>query len=202
MEMHPDISFLTLYSAAEPMSDAAFEQFCTINQELRIERESSGNLLVMPPVHTESGSYENVVSGELYFWNRQTGLGKAFSPSTGFTLPDTSVRSADASWVSNEVYAAISAGERKTFARLVPAFVAEVLSDTDSLRKAKAKAKMADVWIANGVQLGWLIDVKRATVYIYRANGSVEVVNGLDQTLSGETVLSGFELALALFQHG
>ena len=41
----------------------------------------------------------------------------------------------------------------------------EVLSPSDNLKAAKAKMEL---WIANGVELGWLIDGDAETVYVYR----------------------------------
>ena len=51
---------------------------------------------------------------------------------------------------------------------------------------------MKDTWIANGVQLAWLIDPYNEKAYIYRADGSTDVKKGFKkQTLSGETILPG-----------
>ncbi len=48
-------------------------------------------------------------------------------------------------------------------------------------------------YIENGVKLGWLIDPKNRKVYIYRANGEMEVLQNPEK-ISGEDVLVGFEL--------
>lgn len=197
LDIHPEALNIGLHGLG-PVSDEAFEQFCASNPELRIERAPNGNLIIMPPVHTESGYHESQIQIELGLWNRQSHLGKVFSASAGFTLPDESIRSADASWVANEKYDALSAGERKSFAHLVPDFVVEIKSDTDSLRKLKEK--MSNTWIANGVQLAWLLDVEAEKAYIYHANGTVEVVEGFDKKLSGESVLPDFEFDLNLLK--
>jgi len=55
---------------------------------------------------------------------------------------------------------------------------------------------MTDVWIKNGVRLAWLIDPKKETTFIYRADGSKEELHGFDRTLSGEDVCTGLELDL------
>ncbi|MEZ4825493.1 MAG: Uma2 family endonuclease [Bacteroidia bacterium] len=52
-------------------------------------------------------------------------------------------------------------------------------------------------WLTNGCQLAWLIDPKAETVWIYRPNTPVETIVGFSQTLSGESVLEGFEFELA-----
>lgn len=197
LDIHPEVLHFGLHGIG-PVSDEAFEQFCAANPDLQIEREPNGKLVIMPPVHTEIGHHEGEAFGQLYIWNLKTRLGKVFGASAGFTLPDLSIRAADASWVSNEKYEALSAGERKSFAHLVPDFVIEIKSDTDVLRNLKAK--MAETWIANGVRLAWLLDVAAEKAYVFHANGSVEVVEGFDKKLSGEEVLPGFEFDLSLLK--
>ena len=50
-------------------------------------------------------------------------------------------------------------------------------------------------YIENGAQLGWLVDPIQKRVHIYRPGTSVEVLDKPD-TVSGEPLLSGFELNL------
>jgi Uma2 family endonuclease len=71
------------------------------------------------------------------------------------------------------------------------------MSETDSLREAQNKMLS---YIENGVLLGWLINPKMETVYIYRADGTISKVEGFAQTLSGEQVLAGFEFDLSLLK--
>jgi Uma2 family endonuclease len=67
------------------------------------------------------------------------------------------------------------------------------MSPSDRLSKAKAKM---EEWIANGAQLGWLLDPDHRTVYIYRPNREPEqVVN--PERLVGEGPVAGFTLELA-----
>lgn len=50
-------------------------------------------------------------------------------------------------------------------------------------------------YMENGARLGWLIDADRTNVYIYRPGVPVELVEN-PESLSGEAVLSGFQLGL------
>lgn len=60
---------------------------------------------------------------------------------------------------------------------------------------------MTDSWIANGVRLAWLIDPYEEKAWVYRADGSIEVVKGFEgKKLSGEDVMPGFELELDEFR--
>ena len=182
---------------ADLMSDDEFFDFCQQHRSLRIERNADKTITIMEPTGNESGYVENRMTYYLtdYTMKNQETEGITFSPSTGFTLPTGAVRAPDASWLPLEKWLALPAADRKKFTHICPEFIAEVRSEEDSL--LELKRKMVE-WIENGVQLGWLIDPKTETTYIYRADGSVDIVEGFDKKLSGETVLKGFELDLAL----
>ncbi len=169
-------------------------EFCAENPDLRVELDKNGKLIIMPPIDIDGGINEGKAFGYLFAWWLTHEKGAAFSPTTGFKLPDGAVRSADAAWASPEKIEALSPKERKKFAPLVPDFVIEIRSKTDRL--SKLKKKMADTWIANGVRLAWLIDPKMKTAYVYRSDQSVEEFSGFDRSLSGENVCPGFELDL------
>lgn len=185
--------------ARPPMSDEEFFAFCRQNPDLRIEQDKHGNILIMAPVSFDSGNFESEVLISIGIWNRQTKLGKTFSPSTLFILPSGEKRMPDAAWIAQEKIDQMPPEERKTFAHIAPDFVVEIRSPSDNL--AELQAKMSDSWIANGVRLAWLIDPADKNVWIYRADGSVEQVSGFSGKLSGETVLPGFELDLSIFEH-
>jgi Uma2 family endonuclease len=63
----------------------------------------------------------------------------------------------------------------------------------------EAQNKML-AYIENGVLLGWLINPKAESVYIYRVDGTISKVEGFSQNLSGEHVLEGFEFDLSLLK--
>lgn len=171
---------------------------CRENPELRIELDKNGNLLVMPPVSLGSGNHEIETGADLVIWNRQSELGMVFSSQTMFSLPDGAKRMADAAWISYEKLKHLPRHEWNTFARIVPDFVMEVRSPSDDLEELKAKMK--NVWAANGVRLAWLLDPETATAWIYKTDGSEERVSGFDKKLSGEDVLPGFELPLSVLK--
>jgi Uma2 family endonuclease len=95
--------------------------------------------------------------------------------------------------VSNERLTQLTKAQRRKFLRLCPEFVVEVMSPSDRLKPARERM---DDWMANGVQLSWLIDGDNQTVYIYRAGQSdAEKRVGIAK-LAGEGPLAGFELNL------
>ncbi|MBL7815973.1 MAG: Uma2 family endonuclease [Saprospiraceae bacterium] len=180
---------------ADQMSEEEFFYFCQQNPNLRIEREADKKITIMDPIGNESGYYEMEVSSEIRNWAKTDKTGIAFSSATGFTMPTGAVKSPDASWLPLDKWLQLPAADRKKFTHVCPDFVAEVRSESDNLDDLRAKMHE---WIENGVKLGWLIDPKTKTSYIYRADGSTDIVEGFDKKLSGEDVLKGFELDLSL----
>ncbi|MBA2340842.1 MAG: Uma2 family endonuclease [Pyrinomonadaceae bacterium] len=172
------------------MSDDDFLEFCHLNRELRIERTKEGNIIIMPPTSSETGNRNFNLTVSFGIWARQDGTGKGFDSSTGFQLPNGAKRSPDLAWVRNERWEALSAEERKRFAPLCPDFVVELRSTYDSLAALEEKMKE---YIANGAQLGWLIDPAERKIYIYRPNAEVEALDD-PQSVSGEPLLKGFVL--------
>jgi Uma2 family endonuclease len=174
-------------------SDEKFEQLVAANQNLRMELSSSGELVIMSPTGGETGNRNFDLLGQLWFWNRQNNLGKAFDSSTGFKLPNAATRSPDASWIKQEKWDGLTPQQRKKYLPLCPDFAIELVSESDDL--ADTQAKMRE-YIQNGLRLGWLINPQDKQVEIYRSNQEVEILSS-PTTLSGEDVLQGFILDLA-----
>jgi Uma2 family endonuclease len=182
----------------EQLTQEEFEDFCARHPDLRVEREPDGQLTIMTPIHLLSGGQEADFTADLVLYARRTNAGKAYSSNTGFTLPDGSVRAADGAFVSHDQLDRLSTSEKHSFAPVVPEFIIEVRSDTDSV--GKLLTKMKEVWIKNGVQLAWLIDPLNRVSYIFRADGSEEVLKGFDRELNGEDVLPGFTFDLSILE--
>lgn len=172
------------------LSDEQFYQLCIANRDLNLEMNAAGELIIVPPVGGESGNQEADLITDLNNWNRQTKLGKVFSSSTSFILPNGAKRSPDAAWVKLERWEALTQQQRKKFPPLVPDFLIELRSETDKLTTLQAKM---EEYIENGLRLGWLINPQDATVEIYRLGQSVEIIQ-MPAIISGEDILPGFEL--------
>src|SRR5438067_11017337 len=93
-------------------SDEEFLDFCRNNPDARIERESDGEIIIMPPAHTETGGINMDLSVAVAVWAAQDGTGRTYDSSTGFTLPNGALRSPDVSWISHERWNALSDDER------------------------------------------------------------------------------------------
>jgi Uma2 family endonuclease len=68
----------------------------------------------------------------------------------------------------------------------------EIVSPDQPVRKCREKMAFT---VANGCPLGWLIDPKRRSVYVYRPHTSVERLPD-DGALDGDPVLPGYRLPL------
>lgn len=172
------------------LTDEQFYQLCVANRDLNLEMNATGELIIVPPVGGESGNREAELITDLNNWNRQAKLGKVFSSSTIFILPNGAKRSPDAAWVKMERWENLTPEQRKKFPPLVPDFLIELRSETDQLAPLQEKMKE---YINNGLRLGWLINPQDCLVEIYRLGKAVEVIQ-IPAIISGEDILPGFEL--------
>lgn len=77
-------------------------------------------------------------------------------------------------------------------ALIVPDLAVEIVSPNDSF--SDIETKVAE-YLARGVALVWVIDPQKRRIYVYRDHARRTLAEG--DSLLGETVLPGFELALA-----
>ncbi|MEM9923210.1 MAG: Uma2 family endonuclease [Cyanobacteria bacterium P01_D01_bin.50] len=182
LQMPPSLKF----------TDEEFEQIVEFNKELRLELTESGELIIMSPTGGETGNRNFEIYIDLGIWNRKYKLGKAFDSSTGFKLPNGATRSPDASWIKMERWDALTPQQRKKYLPLCPDFAVELVSESDDVEETRKKMRE---YIANGLQLGWLINPKDKQVEIYRPHKEVEILE-YPAKLSGEDVLPDFILDL------
>jgi Uma2 family endonuclease len=157
-----------------PMSDEDLMRFCAANDDLRVEREANGEILVMTPAGINTSRMNMRIGRLLDEWAEQDGRGIAVDSNGGFTLPDNSVRAADAAWVLKSRWDKLSDADKARFSPLCPDFVIELRSPSDSLIELSEKMQQ---WVTNGVQLAWLIDPIEHTVSIHRPGDSPEILH-------------------------
>lgn len=175
------------------LTDEQFFHLATANKQLKLERTSTGEILIMALTGAATGIKNSHLTMLLGMWNWQTKRGKTFDSSTGFKLLNGAIRSPDAAFVTNERWNALTNDEQRRFAPLCPDFVLELMSESDYLRAAQDKMRE---WIENGCRLAWLLDTESERAYIYHPNADVVVIPSFDATLDGEDVLPGFALNL------
>ncbi|XGV98143.1 MAG: Uma2 family endonuclease [Leptolyngbya sp. BL-A-14] len=185
-------AFTINFDAIVQITDEHFEQLCRANPDVKFERTTKGELVIVAPTGGETGSYNFEIAVDFGIWNRQTKLGICFDSSTCFKLPNEALRSPDVAWIKKERWDALTLEQKQKIPPIVPDFVLELMSPSDDLNDAQAKMRE---YIENGVQLGWLINRKARSVEIYRPNQPVESLDA-PAILSGESVLPGFILNL------
>ena len=160
------------------LTDEQFYQLCQINQNLRFERNSTGEIIIMPPVGGESSNRNAGLTAQLWIWNQKYNLGVVF----------------DASCVKLDRWNELTPEQKTKFLPIAPDFVIELLSPSDSLKKTQEKM---EEYINNGVRLGWLINRKNRQVEIYRVGKEVEILDN-PESLNGEDILPDFILDLEM----
>jgi Uma2 family endonuclease len=176
-----------------PMSDDELMRFCAANDFLRVERDANGEILVMTPAGNSTGRRNAYLIQVLGTWSDRDGRGYAFDSSTGFTLPDGSMRSPDAAWIQAIRWDAISKDDKDRFSPICPDFIIELRSPSDNLADLEAKMER---WIANGAQVAWLIDPERQVVTVYRPGDQPEMYYH-PTSVQGDGPIAGFELVMA-----
>jgi len=172
------------------MNDEEFFMFCQLNPELRIERTSGGDIIVMAPTGGKTGRRNARLIAALVNWAEKDGCGQFFDSSTEFILPNGAGRAPDLSWIRNERWLTLSEKQQEQFPPLCPDFVVELRSKTDSLKSLTEKM---EEYMANGAELGWLIDPLERRFHVYRPGLAAEILDD-PETVSGESPLRGFVL--------
>jgi Uma2 family endonuclease len=185
-----DLSSLTTLGT---MSDQQFYEFCRTNPELQIERNANGTVIVMAPAAADTGNRNIKIATQIENWSEANGQGLAFDSSAGFTLTNGATRSPDAAWILADRWNALSAEEQASFAPIVPDFVVELRSSSDTLSALQTKM---EEYRDNGVRLGLLIDRKNRQVYFYRPGQEIEVLSQ-PEVVNCEPEMIGFELKMA-----
>ncbi|HEX4154758.1 MAG TPA: Uma2 family endonuclease [Acidobacteriaceae bacterium] len=187
------VEFPITIRPAHPVSDEELLRFGAANKGLRFEREKTGELVIMTPTGNRTGMKNMHISRALGNWTDEDGRGYAFDSSTGFSLPDGSMRSPDAAWVQRSRWDGLTEEQQDGFSPVCPEFVIELRSRSDNLDDLRAK--MGD-WIANGAELAWLVDPERKAVEVYRPGRAPEIQEG-HSAVYGEGPVGGFVLELA-----
>lgn len=177
----------------EKMTDEEFFEFCQENKNTHFERDANGQITIMSPTGFLTSDRNSEINYQLRNWNTKYQLGKVLESNAGFYLPNKAMRSPDAAWVSNEKWQKYSREELNKFPHMVPEFIVELKSPSDSIDVLKLK--MIE-WMENGCLLGWLIDVEAEEVHVFERLKNMNTLKGFDQEISGEPVLKAFSLNL------
>jgi Uma2 family endonuclease len=173
------------------LTDAEFEELCFSNDLIQFERTKDGEVIMHAPTASGTSDGNSEINAQLRAWWKTHRRGRVYDSNGGFYLHDGSMLSPDAAYVTPATLKGISKADLKHFLYRTPDFIIELLSASD--RRAQAEAKMQS-WIANGVQLAWLIDPYSKTVTVYSPDQEPVATAG-PQVIGGRPV-EGFQLDL------
>ena len=177
------------------LSDEQFLELCDDNRDFLFELTAQKELVILTPPGGKTGRRNTRLCYRLESWSEKDGTGITFAPDTIFALPNGAKRGPDASWVRLERWNALSDEQQEGAPPLCPEFVMELVSKSQKSRLKMLQAKMAE-YIANGAQLGWLIDPFKKNVSIYRPGEPVQCLDN-PATIHGDPVLPGFVFPLS-----
>ncbi len=187
------VQYLSLSLPDDGFTDDQFFEFCRKNDNLRIERTSKGEILIMALTGGKTGIRNSELNADFVIWNRKNKAGQVFDSSTGFKLPSGATYSPDLAWVSKERWESLTEQQREKHVPLCPDFVVELLSSSQDLGPMKDKL---DEYIENGCQLGWLINPYNKKTYVFRPNSPMESMP-FEQEITGAEVLKDFKITLS-----
>ncbi len=172
-----------------PLSDEEFENLCERTEFVQLERTKEGTIQVNVPAGGTTGEGNSEIITQLRSCWKQHRSGRVYDSNTGFFLPDGSMLSPDAAYLTPEQLVGLSQGELARFLRRAPAFIVELRSPSDRLSPALEKM---DNWMANGVQVGWLVDPAERNVHIYEQGAPPRIESS--PSIIGTGPIEGFIL--------
>ena len=107
-----DNHLIIRFNPGVEMTDDLFAEFCSMNDDLRIELTADGTIEIMPPTFGLTGNRNSNLTTQLGNWTLSDDTGVAFDSSAGFRLPNNALRAPDASWISRSRYDALTDEEK------------------------------------------------------------------------------------------
>ena len=159
-------------------------ELCSLNETVPFEVDETGALILNMP----SGHTSEWISMEFVFalrnWIDLDAGDMVYGSGGLFELPDGNRRVPDAAWVSGARMAGTDLFDGDS-PKAAPDFIVEVRSPSDDVEELQAKMQL---WLRNGVRLGWLVDPFKQQIWIYRPDAEPDVLER-PQDISDEDIL-------------
>ena len=153
-----------------------------------------GELIEMQPAGFFHGVTTNFLGTYLTVFVNENSLGLVTTAETGFrvsTNPDT-VLAPDVGYVAKDRLPA-DLSTLVGFFPGAPDLAVEVVSPGDTYHEVETKVAR---YLEAGTQLVWIVRPRQKRVEVHRADGTSALLS-LDENLSGESVVPGFDLPVA-----
>lgn len=166
-------------------------ELCSLNETVPFEVDETGALILNMPSGPTSEWMMIEIAWQLRSWMDVDAGDLVVGSSALFELPDGNRRSPDIAWVSGQRLAEVNVFDGDVW-DLVPDFIVEISSLTDDVEQLQAKMEL---WLRNGVRLGWLVDPFVQQVWVCRP-GAEPVMLERPAELSDDEVLPGLVVDL------
>ena len=186
------VSPLTLRFPPEwELTNERLLELCSLNETIPFEVDETGALILNSPSGPTSEWMMIEIAWQLRSWIDVDAGDLVVGSSALFELSDGNRRSPDIAWVSGQRLSGVDVFDGNVWA-LIPDFIVEISSLTDDVEQLLAKMEM---WLRNGVRLGWLVDPFDQRIWVCRP-GTEPVVLERPAQLSDEEVLPGLVVDL------
>lgn len=166
-------------------------ELCSLNETVPFEVDETGALILnMPSGHTSEWIAMEFVLSIGNWMNREAG-DMVYGSVGLFELPDGNRRVPDAAWVSGARMAGLDLFDGDPLPA-APDLVVEVRSLSDRIEDLQAKMEL---WLRNGVRLGWLVDPFDQRLWVYRPTAEAVMLER-PQEISDDEVLPGLVMDL------
>jgi len=149
-----------------------------------------GKIVEMSPASRNHGKVAMKIGMRLATFVEQHQLGSCYAAETGFVVEQTptTILAPDFAFISKER----DVPQEKGFGKVVPDFVLEVQSPSETLSDTNEKTLL---WLDAGVRLVWIADMKSKSITAYQKRGDTiqAIVYTRDKRIDGNGVFVGFE---------
>jgi Uma2 family endonuclease len=175
-----------------PLSDEELERMSERSDFACFERDREGMIRMNPPAGALTSDANHEINFQLRLWWQTHRKGRTVGNDAGFFLPDGSMLSPDAAFLTEKQLRSFTHEQLEHFLYIAPAFILELRSPSDRLKACQEKM---EAWISNGVEVGWLIDPKNRQAFIYQP-GQETPETETGPLLRGTGPVDGFVLNL------
>ena len=188
----PSVPIPLRLPASWRLTDDALLQLNALREGWFFEADADGALLIAPGAPLRTSARGAQLIGQLVPWSDAEVGGAVIGAPGLLRLPDGSRRMPRIAWLSEARLARISPEDAERIPSAAPDFVVDIRPPNGDLSYLRGKMEL---WLANGVRLGWLIDPYEAKVHVYRPSAEAEVLERPSE-LGDAEVLPGLSVEL------
>jgi Putative restriction endonuclease len=178
------------FQPLERLSPAQLLEFSQLNHGLQCEMNTNGSIILKTPLKKRYVTTTEKILDSLYDWLPNEEEYAILDNKIGYVLSNSAVRHPIISVIKRHKLS----NQLEHLIENVPDFALEYLTETENFNSMKLRMRE---YITNGCHLAWLLDLNNEKVYVYKMDGSEEIIENFKNTLQGDTILRGYVLDLS-----